>query len=225
MKKLLFVGCSLLIVIQAKVHILQNDMNIKKGVISWIEIKNKNLTRQKYDYSCGSASLSTILKYYYYQNISEKQILESVMKMKGITKENIVKKYKEDNGLSFLDLSSFVKDKGFKALGLALDMDALKKLQIPVILYVKIRKSEHFTVYKGMDDRYAYLADPTMGNTKVRLSKFKEMFYQREDLAYPGKILAILPLSETIVAHKDFMIFPKASSLVYKSIGLKMLKK
>jgi len=220
MKKLLFLLPFYLL--HAKVHILQNDMNIKKSVTSWIEIKNKNLTRQKEDYSCGSASLATILKYYYGKDITEKQILDSVMKMKGVTRESTLKEYKEANGLSFLDLSTIVNKKGFKALGLALDMDALKKLQIPVILYVKIRKSEHFTVYKGMDDRYAYLADPSMGNTKVRLSKFKEMFYQREDLAYPGKILAILPLSNSIIAHKDFMTFPKASSLVYKSIGLKI---
>jgi len=199
-------------------------MNIKKSVTSWIEIKNKNLTRQKEDYSCGSASLATILKYYYGKDITEKQILDSVMKMKGVTRESTLKEYKEANGLSFLDLSTIVNKKGFKALGLALDMDALKKLQIPVILYVKIRKSEHFTVYKGMDDRYAYLADPSMGNTKVRLSKFKEMFYQRKDLAYPGKILAILPLRNTMQANKDFMRFPKASSLIYKSIGLQILK-
>jgi len=222
MKKLLFLLPFCLL--HANIHIVQGDVNIKKPITSWIEIKNKSLTRQKEDYSCGSASLATILKYYYGEDITEKQILDSVMKMKGVTRESTLKEYKEANGLSFLDLRTIAQKKGFKALGLALDMDALKKLQIPVILYVKIRNSEHFTVYKGMDERYAYLADPSMGNTKVRLSKFKEMFYQREDLAYPGKILAILPLSNIVTTNKDFMRFPKASSLVYKSIGLQMLK-
>jgi len=222
MKKLLFLLPFCLL--HANIHIVQGDVNIKKPLTSWIEIKNKSLTRQKEDYSCGSASLATILKYYYGEDITEKQILDSVMKMKGVTRESTLKEYKEANGLSFLDLRTIAQKKGFKALGLALDMDALKKLQIPVILYVKIRNSEHFTVYKGMDERYAYLADPSMGNTKVRLSKFKEMFYQREDLAYPGKILAILPLSNIVTTNKDFMRFPKASPLIYKSIGLQLLK-
>jgi len=222
MKKLLFLLPFCLL--HANIHIVQGDVNIKKPITSWIEIKNKSLTRQKEDYSCGSASLATILKYYYGEDITEKQILDSVMKMKGVTRESTLKEYKEANGLSFLDLRTIAQKKGFKALGLALDMDALKKLQIPVILYVKIRNSEHFTVYKGMDERYAYLADPSMGNTKVRLSKFKEMFYQREDLAYPGKILAILPLSNIVTTNKDFMRFPKASPLIYKSIGLQLLK-
>jgi len=204
--------------LQAKVHVVQEMLHTEHNVTSWIEIKNKNLTRQKHDYSCGSASLATILKYYYGQNITEKEILDAVMQMKGLTEENVRQKYKEVNGLSFLDLSVFAKEKGFKALGLALDMEALKKLQVPVILYVKIRNSEHFTVYKGMDDMYAYLADPSMGNTKVRLSKFKEMFYQREDLAFPGKLLAILPLSKKLVTNQDFMKHPKSSRMIYEVI-------
>jgi len=217
MKYLIFV-CLLLVSLQAKVHVVQEMLHTEHNVTSWIEIKNKNLTRQKHDYSCGSASLATILKYYYGQNITEKEILDAVMQMKGLTEENVRQKYKEVNGLSFLDLSVFAKEKGFKALGLALDMEALKKLQVPVILYVKIRNSEHFTVYKGMDDMYAYLADPSMGNTKVRLSKFKEMFYQREDLAFPGKLLAILPLSKKLVTNQDFMKHPKSSRMIYEVI-------
>ena len=222
MKKLLFLlSFSLL---YGKVQIFNNDIHLEHNLTSWIEIKNRNLTRQKEDYSCGSASLATILKHYYGQDVSEKEILDAVMKMKGVTRETIVKKYKELNGLSFLDLSVYAKEKGFKALGLALDMDALKKLQTPVILYVKIRNSEHFTVYKGMDDMYAYLADPSMGNTKVRLPKFREMFYQREDLEFPGKILAILPLSTKIQGNQDFMKKIKQSNLIYESIKIDMLR-
>ena len=221
MKKSLFL--LLLTSLYGNVHIVQNHMNIEKSITSWIEIKNKNLTRQKFDYSCGSAALSTILKYYYGQDISEKQILDTIMLMKGITNENIVQKAKEENGLSFLDLSIYSQDKGFKALGLALDMDALKKLQVPVILYVKIRNSEHFTVYKGMDDTYAYLADPSFGNTKVRLSKFKEMFYQREDLKYPGKLLAILPIGKDTNINKNFMKIPKGSQLIYNVIKMEIV--
>jgi len=221
MKQLFFL--LLFSLLYGKVHIVNKDIHVEHNLTSWIEIKNKNLTRQKEDYSCGSASLATVLKHYYGQDVSEKEILNAVIKMKGMTRKNILQKYKEVNGLSFLDLSVFAKEKGFKVLGLALDMDALKKLQVPVILYVKIRNSEHFTVYKGMDDMYAYLADPSMGNTKVRLTKFKEMFYQREDLEFPGKLLAILPLRKDIIINKDFMIIPKSSKLIYNTIGIKSI--
>jgi len=166
----------------ASIRLHQKEFSITKPIKSWIEFKNINLTRQKYDYSCGSASLSTILKYYYDLDIGEKDILDEILKSKGY---DISKKDKLEDGdtsLSFLDLADYIKDKGLKAIGLALDLESLSKLKAPVILFVKIRKSEHFTIYKNMDKNYVYLADPSFGNIKVKISKFKEMFYQRDDL-------------------------------------------
>lgn len=224
MKKL-FLFFTFVYTLEAKVHILTQDMNIGVPVKSWIEIKNKNLTRQKHDYSCGSASLSTILTHYYNQDITEKEILDAVMNMKGLTKNSSLEAYKKANGLSFLDLSVFAFSKGFKAIGLALDIESLKKLKIPVILYVKIRNSEHFSVLKGMDEKYAYLADPSFGNTKVKLSKFKEMFYQRENLKHPGKVLAIFPPSGDTKKDISFIMLPKGTSLIEDVIRSQVIKK
>ncbi len=182
MKKI-FISVTIPFGLFAAVHIVQKEFYITKPIKSWIEFKNENLTRQDYDYSCGSASLSTLLKYYYDQNISEIDVLEAVLEMKGIGKEK--KKGLEDGdmALSFMDLSEYVKTKGFKAVGLALDLDALKKLKMPVILFVKIRKNEHFTIYRGMDDQNVYLSDPSFGNTKIKISKFMEI-EKKSDMVY-----------------------------------------
>jgi len=224
MKTLLLI-LTLTYALEAKVHMLTDDINIGVPVKSWIEIKNKNLTRQKHDYSCGSASLSTILTHYYKNDITEKEILDAVMNMKGLSKESSLEEYKKANGLSFLDLSIFSFSEGFRAIGLALDMESLKKLKIPVILYVKIRNSEHFSVLKGMDEKYAYLADPSFGNTKVKLSKFKEMFYQREDLKHPGKVLAIFPPQGDTKKDISFITLPKGISLIEDVIRSQVIKK
>ncbi len=220
MKKWIFLLLFSFTFLSADIVLHQREFSVTKPIKSWIEFKNENLTRQNYDYSCGSASLSTILKYYYDLNVSEKDILDDVLKQKGF---DITKKEKLEDGdtsLSFFDLAKFAQKKGFKALGLALDLKSLKKLKAPVILFVKIRKNEHFTIYKNMDDRYAYLADPSFGNMKIRLSKFKEMFYQRDDLKYPGKILAIVPLSKEQMKkiNKAFMKIEKSSDMVYEAI-------
>jgi len=137
----------------ANITIHQKEFSITKPIKSWIEFKNDNLTRQEYDYSCGSASLSTILKYYYNLDIGEKEILDTVLKSKGY---DISKKDKLEDGdtsLSFLDLANYANDKGLKAIGLALDLESLSKLKAPVILFVKIRKSEHFTIYNKTEER------------------------------------------------------------------------
>lgn len=173
--------------------ITQKEFTLKKEVKSWIEFKNERLTRQNYDYSCGSAALATLLSHYYDMNVTEETILKSVLDVKGIDKQaSELEDQEGNNGLSFYDLSQYASTKGFKAVGIALGMEDLKKLQIPVIVFVKIRKQEHFTVLKKMDERYAYLADPSFGNIRVNHAKFKEMFFTRETEDKPGKILAVL---------------------------------
>lgn len=223
--KILLIIFSLTSFLFAKVHIVQEDFIVEKPINSWIEIKNKNLTRQKYDYSCGSASLSTILKYYYNLDIGEKDILNSILEAKGINKKKLEELEEEDFSLSFLDLANYSNQKGFKAIGLALDFESLSKLKAPVILYVKIRKNEHFTIYKNIDEHYAYLADPSFGNIKVSIEKFKEMFYQREDLNYPGKLLAIVPVTneQKQKINTSFMKVEENSNFVYDSILDQML--
>lgn len=175
------------------ITITQREFVLHKPIKSWIEFKNDQLTRQDFDYSCGSAALSTLLSHYYDANVSERMILEEVLRAKGIDKQaQELENQEGNNGLSFYDLSQYVSSRGFKAVGIALGMEELKKLQIPVIVFVKIRKQEHFTVLKKMDERYAYLADPSFGNIRVSHAKFKEMFFTREEDKNPGKILAVL---------------------------------
>lgn len=194
----------------AEILIYNDSVTLQKPITSWLEMRDSNLTRQKYDYSCGSASLSTILNYYYHIETSEKEILDAILESKGIDinkKEEIEnnEELRKEANLSFLDLARYAETKGLKALGLALDTQSLAKLKTPVIIYVKVRDNEHFTVYKGIDKHFVYLADPSFGNIKVSLKKFQEMFYQRTDLNYPGKILALIPNSDTIRGDESFM--------------------
>ena len=108
---------------------------------------------------------------------------------------------------------------------MALDIEALKKIKIPVIIYIKIRNSEHFTVLKAIDNEYVYLADPSFGNTKVKLSKFKEMFYQREDMKYPGKVLIVFSPSYGVQKNKNFIKIAPKTTLIEDVIYTKILKK
>ena len=157
-----------------------------RQITSWSEMRDKNLTKQEYDYSCGAASLSSILEHYYgLENASEKEILDSVLLKKGIDinqKEEIQfdDEMKQKAHLSFYDMVGYAEDRGFRAFGLALDLPALYELKAPVIIYVKVRNIEHFSVLKGIDSRFVYLADPSFGNIKVSVAKFVEMFYPKK---------------------------------------------
>lgn len=215
-----FIFLALACFLNAKIYINDNSVLIERSVKSWIEFRNADLVRQQYDYSCGSASLATILKYYYgNSNITERGIIDEILKSKGYgLDENEVLK-EGDNIISFSDLSSYAQTKGFKAVGLAVDFDTLSKVKIPVIIFVSVRGIDHFSVYKGMDEEYVYLADPSFGNIKIKIHRFKEMFFQRKDPKYPGKILAILPQKQDTGINKNFMNTANHSLFIYQIIN------
>ncbi|MEK7812442.1 MAG: C39 family peptidase [Candidatus Desantisbacteria bacterium] len=206
-----------------RMHLLSvNEFNLRKHITSWIELRDRGLVRQAYDYSCGASSLSTILEYFFNEDIDEKEILDVILKFKGIdNKENLEDK---DFRLSFHDFEEFARLKGYKAIGLALPIESLKQLKIPAIVFIKIRRREHFSVYKGMDKQFVYLADPSFGNIKVRISKFDEMFATRKDDNHPGKILVFVPLDKTKEGqiNKEFLDIPEGSWFVYDVIRMNM---
>lgn len=82
--RLFFIISLFLIRCYADIYINNAPVVLDKKILSWVEIKDKNVTKQRYDYSCGSASLSTILKYYYNIDVSEREILDAILLSKGI---------------------------------------------------------------------------------------------------------------------------------------------
>ena len=226
MKLFIFIVFQILLIqtaYSADVTIIKGNISIRKSVKSWIEFKNENVVRQQYDYSCGAASLATTLQYFFNEKVTEKDILDFVFKERGLEKKKEFKK--EDFALSFQDLKEYAEKKGYKAVGLALPIESLEELKVPAIVYVKLRNDEHFTVYKGMDDKFVYLADPSFGNMKFRVGKFIEMFYTRKDLKYPGKVLVLIPQSaeKKKNVNSNFMKIPKESNLVYEDIERKAI--
>ncbi len=218
MKKILFFALAL---IESLYSVTMNDsyMLAKQiNVRSWIEFKNQNLTRQKKDYSCGSASLSTILKYYYNVNISEDKILNYVMKKKKLTGKSSLDAFEAAGGLSFLDLSSFAKEINFRGVGLSVDIQTLEKLQIPVIVFLNTHNGGHFSVLKKIKNGLVYLADPSFGNIKIKISRFRHMFIVNKSEKM-GKILAIIPQTKR-KSNKNFMKVEKQNTSIYRVIGV-----
>ncbi|TLD99737.1 peptidase C39 [Helicobacter trogontum] len=221
MKYFVFILCFTMAYSKAIITI--DSVVIETPIKTWTQIRDSNLTKQEYDYSCGSASLSTILTYYYNTHTNEKDIINFMLRDKGIDinkKEEIEwnDDLREKASTSFLDLAKYAETRGFKTLGLALNMESLGKLKVPAILYVKARSNDHFSVYRGMDHYFVYLSDPSLGNIKISKEKFKEMFYQRNDESYPGKLLVILPKTNPAQINTDFMTIKHNINLIEQVI-------
>ena len=124
---------------------------------------------QEVDYSCGAASLATIMKYYYKDNISEKSILETAKHLVGKSDNDL-----KEKGLSLLDLKKIAEHYGYRAEGFRMKIDSLRLLKGPIIIFFKPFGYEHFAVLKGVKGNRVYIADPSRGNYRDAIYRFKK---------------------------------------------------
>lgn len=160
------------------------------SITSWKSLRDEGIVKQDLDYSCGAASLATIINGYYGQAVTEEEILKLMNK--------------EDMRASFEDMAAALSELGFRGVGYAASFEQLKKLKIPVIVYTKHRKNDHFSVLRGVDNNTVLLADPSLGNRTYSKFQFLEMWETRGESSLKGKILAILPKDKNIDTQNDF---------------------
>lgn len=171
---------------------LPHDNPLSYGKIkvqSWKAKRDFNIVKQDLDYSCGAASVATLLNNFYGQKLTEEEVLDKMDK----TRERA----------SFEDMQRILPDFGFEAKGYALSFEQLAALKIPVIVYLKYRKDDHFSVLRGISKDTVLLADPSLGHISMGKAQFLDAWQTREgDLS--GKILAVLPKGMDIQSNAAF---------------------
>lgn len=162
-------------------------------VRSWKTLRDARVVKQDLDYSCSAASLATLLNEFYGQSLTEETLLKAMDK--------------GDMRASFEDMQRALPQFGFKAQGFAASYEQLMKLKAPVVVYLKHRKDDHFSVLRGIDQNTVWLADPSLGNRTYSRAQFLDMWETRsdkDDAALAGKFLAVLPLQSDRQAVSDF---------------------
>lgn len=167
--------------------------SIRIPIQSWKTLRDVRIVKQDLDYSCSAASLATLLNEFYGQSVTEEALLKAMDK--------------GDLRASFEDMQKALPQFGFKAQGFAASYDQLMRLKAPVVVYLKHRKDDHFSVLRGIDENTVWLADPSLGNRTYSKTQFLEMWQTRGDKdnsELAGKFLAVLPNKEDITAGDDF---------------------
>lgn len=131
--------------------------------------------KQRFDYTCGAASVATILTYFYNSPVEEPDVLTRL---------------EDEEQYSLDDLSRVVVEWGFRGVGLSVSFDDLKKLKVPVIAHIHYRGQDHFTVIRGVNEEGTVrLADSSFGNRRMREAEFRKYWEKGEE----GSVLVILP--------------------------------
>jgi len=121
---------------------------------------------------------------------------------------------------SFGDLQAAVETFRFKAVGLSLTFEQLRQLGIPVIVHLRLRGEDHFSVVRGIGQNgLVLLGDPAWGNRKLEAHRFRAAW---EIGGEPGNILVFLPKDAAVLAQADRNFFqaPKLNALPLQSLIL-----
>lgn len=145
------------------------------------EQKFRNITKQAYDYSCGSAALTTVLEHYLGRTFEERQIMEGLLHYGDA--ERIV----ERRGFSMLDFKRLVTALGFPSGGFRAELDDLRELDHPAIVPIRYGGFKHFVVVRAVKDGRVFIADPSLGNMTFTEVLFEEHWDQNVlFIVFPG---------------------------------------
>lgn len=134
-------------------------------VVSLKEIKFLATVRQQYDFSCGSAALSTLLTHHYGMPISEEVAFAEMFASGDQAKIR-------EQGFSLLDIKLFLEKRGFVADGFEAPLEKLAEVGIPAIVLLKENGYSHFVVVKGVRDGRVLIGDPAGGTRVLNRSAF-----------------------------------------------------
>jgi len=137
-------------------------------VTSMKALRDQNVVKQRFDYSCGAAALATLLRYGYGDTVSEVDILKDLFALLTEDEKAVSRK----QGFSLLDLKHVAEARGYKAQGFRLAPGDLPKLGGPVIVFIEPRGYKHFAVLRGSRGDRVYLADPSRGNIRQPAYRF-----------------------------------------------------
>jgi predicted double-glycine peptidase len=137
-----------------------------ESLSSFRELRYEVVVGQTNEYTCGAATVATILTYFYGISTSESEILnlaEESMQMRG-------EEPSQGHGLTAYDLKKGLEAEGIEAKGFQVTPQALQDYFIrgglPVIIHLT-KPEKHFVVAVGMAGNQIVLADSSWGRSII----------------------------------------------------------
>jgi hypothetical protein len=124
-----------------------------------------SVIRQRYDFSCGSAALATLLRYHYGGLQDEAQVF------RGMWAEGDRAQIRR-LGFSLLDMKRYLASAGHKADGFEVTLDEVARAGVPGIALINLNGYRHFVVVKGVSADEVLVGDPALGLKPMRRDTF-----------------------------------------------------
>jgi predicted double-glycine peptidase len=131
------------------------------------ELKYRTVIRQKYDFSCGSAALATLLTYHYQIPTKETAVFSDMWEHGD--KEKI-----QQDGFSMLDMQQYLARQGFQSNGYRSTLDRVLQANVPGLVLLNFGGYMHFVIVEGMKDGRVLVADPALGTRALGVAEFQK---------------------------------------------------
>jgi predicted double-glycine peptidase len=133
------------------------------------EQRFKTIYKQQYDFSCGSATLASLLAFHYDDVVNEFMVFKDMY-------ANGNQQKIQQNGFSLLDMKRYLSRRGYRSNGFKISLEQLAKTEIPAITIVNNKGYMHFVVIKGSDEHEVLVGDPAIGIKVYSRVEFEKMW-------------------------------------------------
>lgn len=170
-------------------------------LVSFRERRFVSTIRQRYDFSCGSAAIATLLTHHYARPTTEEQVFRAMFE--GGDGARI-----RAEGFSMLDMQRYLASRGLQANGYRLPLARIEELRVPAIVLIDLNGYRHFVVLRGLTAERVLLGDPNLGTRTMPRAEFER--------AWSGVVFFILDHMEIAQASfgraEDWNARPRAST-------------
>lgn len=161
------VALALAVVLTAWAEAATGSGNVA-AVRPWVALRDSGIVKQRLEFSCGMASLATVLNRSYGRSLGEPElILEFVAKQSAERKKRI-----ETVGFSLRDLQQAAAMHKVTCKGYKMTLQGLRDTKGPVLLHLVIKGQRHFCVLGALGERDILLLDPARGRVRLPLDRF-----------------------------------------------------
>lgn len=140
---------------------------------SWQQRRFANIVRQALEFSCGSASLATLLTHFLGYQTTEADIITLLRRRYPAEVEW---RARQQNGFSFEDLIFAADQLGFAAQAARIEVPQLPLIAGPLIVHLNKGTWQHFSVLRAARAGVHYIADPIQGQLTMLDHEFRREF-------------------------------------------------
>jgi len=165
---------------------------------SWQQRRYAQVVRQVLEFSCGSASLATLLTHFLGRPTTEFEVI-TLLRQRYPSEADW--RSKQEQGFSFEDITFAAERLGFVAQAARIEVAELPRIAGPLIVHLNKGEWQHFSVLRASREGFHYIADPIQGQVTMLDHEFRREF--------TGAALAVwrrgeaLPLGSPLQAVRD----------------------